>query len=274
MTTSVERQLLLIIRCTLAVLVSVHGWHRILDDGVMPFAEYMEGRMPLGFYLVFVLQAMELFGSVAFAMGWCVSMLGAIFAIIYGGSIYFYHSQFGWIQSGGVHNGAEYAFALVVCFLAMSIIAWPNPDVHGRFKLAALFARQRSETLRWRILFWRSMGYLVAFIMILQIGLQVQAERTDFKLIADLVSSLFVGHLLVTSIVALQILACVLIVVGRFLRAAYFSLAVLFFLKILIYHAQFGWIVSGADKDGAEYTFLLMVLSSCLFIYHSRKLNT
>lgn len=274
MTTPVEKQLFLMIRCTLAVLVCVHGWHRILDDGVMPFAHYMDSRMPLGFYLVFVLQAMEMFGSVAFAMGWWVSILGAIFAVIYGGSIYFYHGQFGWIQSGGTQNGAEYAFALVVCFLSLSMAAWPIRGTNRSFDFAALFARKRLTNLRWGIFFWRIIGYLVGFLVILQIGLQVRAERTDLKFISELVWYSLVGNMLVISIVALQIVACVFIAVGRFLSAAFLSLAVLFFLKILIYHAQFGWLVSGADKDGAEYTFLLMVLSLCLFLYHSRKLNT
>ena len=54
------------------------------------------------------LQGMEMFGSLVLAAGRFVSVLSAVFAIIYSCSIYFYHSYFGWFSSGGKQDGAEY----------------------------------------------------------------------------------------------------------------------------------------------------------------------
>ena len=43
------------------------------------------------YYLVFILQGMEMFGSILLARGRFVTVMSLIFAVIYSCSIYFYH---------------------------------------------------------------------------------------------------------------------------------------------------------------------------------------
>lgn len=261
-----EDQLWLLIRCILALLVSVHGWHRIFDHGVLPFAEYMQQRLPLGYYLVFVLQLMEIVGTIIFAAGYCVSALSLVFSIIYSCSIYFYHSQFGWFQSGGSENGAEYAFALIVCFFACALAFWPNTSLSSSMKWRDCWRPilgKASLSVGAQQFAWRCLAYLLAFLVLTHVGARIVVGNVQAMLAAMPTFTPFPQTLALLA-TAVQAVSCVAICTKRHQILAFLSLGMLFAGAIVFHHLPLGWIVSGADKDGAEYSFLLMSLALIL----------
>ncbi|WMW79299.1 DoxX family protein [Undibacterium cyanobacteriorum] len=278
-----EERLWILLRCFLALLVSVHGWHRLFDGTVLTFAENMQGQIFAGYFLVLVLQAMELFGSLLLASGFFVSILSYGFAIIYTCAIYFYHSRFGWFQSGGIENGAEYAVCLVMCFLAIGlryqpsrIFAWRS---YWRPRLASSLAKQtqtrgvgidhalaglkgersvggatKLAVLSWQLLRWTVL-ILIAIHVVHRV---VTGSVQDMVLLMP--SFLPQPTWIAIAATILQGLALTTIALGRHQRCAYFCLIALNVLALVFHHAQQGWIVSGSDKDGMEYVALLTVI--------------
>jgi putative oxidoreductase len=110
-----------VLRIMLAILIGIHGWHRLYEGSVLGFARGMDEDLFLGFYLVLALQFFETVGSVAFAFGRFVFPLSLIYAVIYTAAIVFFHNDFGWFKMGGKQNGSEYAVALIICFLSVGM---------------------------------------------------------------------------------------------------------------------------------------------------------
>ncbi len=130
-----------VIRILLALLIGMHGWHRLYEGSVLRFAHGMNEELFLGFYLVLALEFFETIGGIAFALGRFVFPLSVIYAVIYTAAIVFYHSDYGWFQAGGEQNGAEYAVALIISFLCVGIQAAPA----SFFKPMRFVGRQHAD---------------------------------------------------------------------------------------------------------------------------------
>ena len=291
-----EEHLWIFLRCFLALLVSVHGWHRLFDGTVLLFAENMQARIFGGYFLVLLLQAMELLGSLLLASGFFVSILSYGFAIIYTCSIYFYHARFGWFQSGGLQNGAEYAVCLVMCFLAIGlryqpsrIFAW---RAYWRPCLVSSLAMQTQSKgarinhvyaglkdarngpsvskfaeLSWQILCWTALILIAIHVMYRVVNGSVQ----DMVLLMP--NFLPQLSLIAIAVTIVQGLALVAIAFDRYSRCAYVTLIALNILALVFHHAHQGWMVSGSDKDGMEYVALLTVILLLCGIYQIRLKN-
>lgn len=265
-----EQQAWLLLRCLLALFVSVHGWSRWFADGVLPFARGMDAELPLGFYLVCILQGMEMFGSLVLAAGRFVSVLSAVFAIIYSCSIYFYHSYFGWFSSGGKQDGAEYAVALIACFLCVAWRYLPRQIFsikqhwQSAFEGDSYLFSSRYSNGPWLVLRWMLLGLIGSHIV----------YRLVHWSVADMVRLMpeyvLAPQALAWSVTVIQALALLAIVAGVYRVVAYRTLACFYVAAIAFYHAWQGWKVSGTKHNGVEYVLLLTVVLLLSSVYEQR----
>lgn len=110
------------LRVLLAGLIAAHGWARLLAGGVAPFGKFLDAQgFPGGFYFAALVTAIEIFGSIALALGRAVAPLCALFAFIYIMGIVLVHAKAGWFVVGLGRNGAEYSVLLIACLIAVGL---------------------------------------------------------------------------------------------------------------------------------------------------------
>ncbi len=135
-----EKKVLLVIRVLVAGMISAHGWHRLYTGSVFEFADSYDGYIPFGYSLIMLLELGETLGAFLFAWGKLVFPLSVFYTVVYTCAIYFFHAHFGWYMTGGDHNGAEYAVALIVSFMA---VGWQSAP--------ASFFLPLSRSWRWNL---------------------------------------------------------------------------------------------------------------------------
>lgn len=109
---------LAILRLTLAALLAAHGWARWIAGGVVPFGEWLGTQgFPGGFYIAAAITAIEIIGTLLFALGFWVFPLSLLFASIYAVGAWLVHWPAGWFVVGLGRNGMEYSVLLIVCLL-------------------------------------------------------------------------------------------------------------------------------------------------------------
>ena len=111
-----------ILRITVAVLIGVHGWFRLLNGGVEPFGVWLNGQgMPLGFWMAATITALEIVGSALLVFGRMVRRICSLFAVLYAMGILMLHAAEGWFVVGAGRNGAEYSVLLIVALLCVGL---------------------------------------------------------------------------------------------------------------------------------------------------------
>lgn len=111
---------LALLRWTLAILIGIHGWARLLSDAVLPFGSWLDSiGFPFGVAIASLITAFEIIGTPLLAWGRLVPVLAAIYAGIYAVGIVLVHAPEGWFVVGLGRNGAEYSVLLIVCLLCV-----------------------------------------------------------------------------------------------------------------------------------------------------------
>ena len=109
-----------ILRLMLAGLIAAHGWMRLLGGGVVPFGSWLDGQgLPFGLAIAATVTAIEILGTIAFALGRFVWPLSLAYAAIYAVGIVLVHAPAGWFVVGAGRNGAEYSVLLIVTLLCV-----------------------------------------------------------------------------------------------------------------------------------------------------------
>ena len=109
-----------ILRLMLAGLIAAHGWMRLLGGGVVPFGSWLDGQgLPFGLAIAAAVTAIEILGTIAFALGRFVWPLSLAYAAIYAVGIVLVHAPAGWFVVGAGRNGAEYSVLLIVTLLCV-----------------------------------------------------------------------------------------------------------------------------------------------------------
>ena len=112
----------LILRITLAVLVGIHGWFRLLNGGIEPFGVWLNGQgIPLGFWVAASITVLGILGSALLAFGLKVRLICGAFAALYAMGILLLHAGEGWFVVGAGRNGAEYSVLLIVALLCVAL---------------------------------------------------------------------------------------------------------------------------------------------------------
>jgi putative oxidoreductase len=118
----------LLLRWLLAGLIAAHGWARLVGGGVPPFGQFLDSQgFPMGVAWAAAVTALEILGSLAFALGRGVWPLSLVYAGVYATGIALVHAKAGWFVVGLGRNGAEYSVLLIACLLC---VGWQH--VGGR----------------------------------------------------------------------------------------------------------------------------------------------
>lgn len=112
----------LLLRLTVAGLISAHGWARWLAGAVPPFGTFLEAQgLPFGGALAAAITAIEIVGALALAAGRAVRPLCVVYAAIYAVGIALVHAKAGWFVVGLGRNGAEFSVLLIASLLAIAL---------------------------------------------------------------------------------------------------------------------------------------------------------
>lgn len=112
----------IILRLTLSGLLAAHGWARWVNGGVVPFGDWLGTQgFPGGFYIAAAITAIEIVGTICFALGFWVFPLAMLFAAIYATGAWLVHWPAGWFVVGLGRNGMEYSVLLIVCLVVIGI---------------------------------------------------------------------------------------------------------------------------------------------------------
>ena len=109
-------------RLTLAVLIAVHGWTRLLGGGVAPFGHWLDSQgLPFGFALAACVTGIEVIGTLLLAARRVVFPLTLLYATIYIAGIILVHAPEGWFVVGKGRNGVEFSILLVIALLCVGL---------------------------------------------------------------------------------------------------------------------------------------------------------
>lgn len=112
-----------LLRCTLAVLIFIHGAHRIYDNGVTGFGGFLDGQgFPFGPALAWAITIYELIGPLLLLARRWVVPIALVSAVQYGTGIWLVHWQHGWFVVGSGRNGMEFSVLLIVALLTLALL--------------------------------------------------------------------------------------------------------------------------------------------------------
>ncbi len=110
------------LRVTLAVLIGIHGWARWLEGGVPPFGGFLDSQgLPAGLAIAVAITAIEILGSLLFALGRLVPPLAAIYIAILAAGIVMVHGKAGWFVVGLGRNGSEFSVLLIAALFCVGL---------------------------------------------------------------------------------------------------------------------------------------------------------
>jgi len=126
---------LTLIRIAVASNMLIHGIYRLSVGGVTPFDEYLSG---MGFpaFTAWAITAFEIIAAILILFGKWVGRLSIVFIIELSMGVILLHRHEGWFVVGGGRNGMEYSVLMIICFVALTIVALSNRA--GRRKLVYL----------------------------------------------------------------------------------------------------------------------------------------
>lgn len=112
-----------VLRVSLAVLIFIHGAHRLYDGGVTGFGGFLDSQgFPFGLALAWGITIYELVGPVLLLARRFVAPIAVVSAIQYGTGIWLVHWQHGWFVVGSGRNGMEFSVLLIVALLSLALL--------------------------------------------------------------------------------------------------------------------------------------------------------
>jgi putative oxidoreductase len=123
---------LLVQRMLLSILITAHGWARLLSGAVEPFGIWLTGLdFPFGLAIAYGITGIEILGTPMLALGRFIVPLCLLYSCIYILGIVLVHAPEGWFVVGLGRNGMEYSVLLVVCLLGLAYQHMPQRNLEG-----------------------------------------------------------------------------------------------------------------------------------------------
>ena len=111
-----------LLRNSLAVLIFIHGAHRLYHGGVTPFGGFLDSQgFPFGLALAWGITIYELVGPVLLAARRLVMPIALISAVQYSTGIWLVHWQHGWFVVGSGRNGMEFSVLLILSLVVLAL---------------------------------------------------------------------------------------------------------------------------------------------------------
>ncbi len=112
----------LLLRSGLALLIFIHGAHRLYDGGVTGFGGFLDAQgFPFGLALAWGITVYELIGPVLLLARRFVAPIAVVSAIQYATGIWLVHWQHGWFVVGSGRNGMEFSVLLIISLLTLAL---------------------------------------------------------------------------------------------------------------------------------------------------------
>jgi len=109
-------------RLLLAVLIGIHGWHRLMAGTSPDFGDWLATQgIPLAHALAWGITFGEIIGSACLAIGLCVRPFALLFMAIYAMGIVLVHAPEGWFVVGAGRNGMEYSVLLIASLALVAL---------------------------------------------------------------------------------------------------------------------------------------------------------
>ncbi len=111
-----------LLRYGLAVLIFIHGAHRLYHGGVTPFGGFLDSQgFPFGLALAWGITIYELVGPVLLAVRRLVMPIALVSAVQYATGIWLVHWQHGWFVVGSGRNGMEFSVLLILSLIVLAL---------------------------------------------------------------------------------------------------------------------------------------------------------
>lgn len=115
-----EKIALTIIRFAAAGTMLIHGIARIVNNGVVPFDEFLSGYgLPL--YSAWAITFFEVVAAPTLMLNRWVIPISVLFILQLLTGILLVHGHEGWFVVGAGRNGAEYSVLLIICFISIAL---------------------------------------------------------------------------------------------------------------------------------------------------------
>lgn len=109
-------------RLLVALLVGVHGWYRLLENGNPDFGAWLQSQhIPLPYVVAWAVTLSEIAGSTCLALGLCVRPFAALLMLIYVCGVALIHAAEGWFVVGAGRNGMEFSLLLIGSLLLVAL---------------------------------------------------------------------------------------------------------------------------------------------------------
>jgi putative oxidoreductase len=120
-----------ILRCTLAILLGIHGVTRILHGGVHGFGDFLSNdqHIPFGHGLAWAITLFEIIGTLALLIGRWIVPVASLLIIELATGIAMVHFKEGWFVVGGGSNGMEYSVLLIMSLLTLVMSSWRSSRI-------------------------------------------------------------------------------------------------------------------------------------------------
>ncbi|MBC7936754.1 MAG: DoxX family protein [Rhizobacter sp.] len=116
-----QKQSILLLRCSVALVFFLHVLVRIINGTVEQFAAAMnEKGLMYGSAIVWPLTAFEIAGSILLALNYCTKKLCMGFIAILIMGIILIHAHLGWFVGEHGTGGVEYSFILIMALLVVA----------------------------------------------------------------------------------------------------------------------------------------------------------
>ncbi|MBK6316013.1 MAG: DoxX family protein [Blastocatellia bacterium] len=118
----------IVVRCTVAASMFIHGGYRVAAGTVGGFGGFLESAgLPAGLAVAWILTAVEIVGALSLLARVAVVPLSMWFIVQLATGVFLVHWSQGWFVVGGGTGGMEYSVVLIACFVSLVL-----SDEHSR----------------------------------------------------------------------------------------------------------------------------------------------
>ena len=123
----VQHPAVYMLRVAVAAMMIIHGVARWSAGAVAPFGSAFESwGFPFGVACAWAITVVEILDGAALAVGRGVVPLCAWFSAQLVAGIVLVHAKSGWFVVGLGRNGVEFSVLLIVCFVCVAWLHWPE----------------------------------------------------------------------------------------------------------------------------------------------------
>ena len=121
----------IVVRCTVAATMFIHGVYRVAAGTVGGFGGFLESAgLPAGVAVAWILTVVEIVGALSLLARVAVMPLSVWFIVQLATGVFLVHWSRGWFVVGGGTGGMEYSVVLIACFVSLVLSEEHSRSTH------------------------------------------------------------------------------------------------------------------------------------------------